>query len=417
VTIIAFTTNQAHHTHLLNSPPNTNRRNLNSPHTTSSIEAGNMNRGDLFKFLAGIGLRAVAIETYERLHRIPILETISRRELGYRINQYNTTREEVGRLNSIINKLDELERESTSAIAYYSKVSRRDALKLLGLAGGALVYLALDFYVKGPISTLISEMRRDRGKPVIRRVVFEKYGLRGSPYSVDVEASDNVDVESVFLEVVDPNGSLSYYKASKVEKDVYRISFVPSLKGEHKARVIVKDSSGNVSIESFRMISLTETEDRLRRICLNEKIFEKGYELINDLELSERKLRDESLEALKNYSISLVNLGLPYEREGLSMLIEASEINPAIVDFEPIVIKDVKGNVINIESSNRARDTWMISYLLKQRPELVEQPKKFEWINRMMQQVAWNIFDDEYGPSFFDKKYIIQPIKMFGMLF
>jgi hypothetical protein len=51
-------------------------------------------------------------------------------------------------------------------------VSRRDALKLLGSAGGALVYLTLDFYVKGPISTLISERRRDRGKPVIRRVVF-----------------------------------------------------------------------------------------------------------------------------------------------------------------------------------------------------------------------------------------------------
>jgi hypothetical protein len=316
VTVIAFTTNQAHHTHLLNSPPNTNRRDLNSPHTTSSIKAGNMNRGDLFKFLAGIGLRAVAIETYERLHRIPILETMFRRELGYRINQYNTTRGEVDRLNSIINKLDELERESTSAIAYYSKVSRRDALKLLGLVGGALVYLALDFYVKGPISTLISEMRRDRGKPVIRRVVFEKYGLRGSPYSVDVEATDNVDVESVFLEVVDPNGSLSYYKASKVEKDVYRISFVPSLKGRYEARAIVKDTSGNVSIsESFRMISLTETEDRLRRICPNEKIFEKGYELINDLELSEKKLRNESLEALKNYSIALFDLKLPYEKE------------------------------------------------------------------------------------------------------
>jgi hypothetical protein len=117
VTVITFTTNQAHHTHLLNSPPNTNRRDLNSPHTTYSVKAGNMNREDLFKFLAGIGLRAVAIETYERLHRIPILETMFRRELGYRINQYNTTREEVGRLNSTINKLDELERESTSAIA------------------------------------------------------------------------------------------------------------------------------------------------------------------------------------------------------------------------------------------------------------------------------------------------------------
>jgi hypothetical protein len=155
-----------------------------------------MNRRDLFKFLAGIGLGAVAIETYERLYHIPMLETMFRKELEYWINQYNTAREEVerligqlrgregeisglrsdlarskeeleylmqrysyareevsrlseklkqsveeinslkektsywetqyntareevGKLNSIINKLDELERESTSAITYY----------------------------------------------------------------------------------------------------------------------------------------------------------------------------------------------------------------------------------------------------------------------------------------------------------
>jgi plasmid maintenance system antidote protein VapI len=155
-----------------------------------------MNRRDLFKILAGIGLGAVAIETYERLYHIPMLETMFRKELEYWINQYNTAREEVGRLieqlrkregeisslrsdlarskeelehliqqynttkeeanrlsemlkqsveeinnlkekvgywearyntareevgrlNSTINKIDELERESTSAIAYY----------------------------------------------------------------------------------------------------------------------------------------------------------------------------------------------------------------------------------------------------------------------------------------------------------
>jgi hypothetical protein len=73
------------------------------------------------------------------------------------------------------------------------------------------------------------------------------------------------------------------------------------------------------------MITLTETEERLRRICQNERIFEKGYELVNDLKLSDRKLRNESLEALKNYSIALLDLSLPYERDGLSMLVEASE--------------------------------------------------------------------------------------------
>jgi len=366
-----------------------------------------MNRGDLFKFLAGIGLRAVAIETYERLHRIPILETISRRELGYRINQYNTTREEVGRLNSIINKLDELERESTSAIAYYSKVSRRDALKLLGLAGGALAYLALDFYARGPIFTLISEMTKDKEKPIIKRVIYEKYGLRGSPYSVYVEATDNVGVESVFLEVVDPNGSLSYYKASKVEKDVYKISFVPSLKGRYEAKAIVKDTSGNVSIsERFRMISLTETEDRLRKICQNEMVFEKGYELINDLDLSERELRDESLEALKNYSIALVNLGLPYEKESLSMLIEASEINPVIVDFSPIVFYSVDGNNF-VLTPNAGRETWMLAKHMKLISDsgfdILKHPEMFEGLNGKIIANAYSIFDAKYGINYVEQ--------------
>jgi chromosome segregation ATPase len=170
--------------------------NLNNPHTISIIKAGNMNRRDLFKILAGIGLGAVTIETYERLYHIPMLETMFRKELEYWVNQYNiareeverltgklrkredeisglrgelakskeelehliqqynttkeeinrlseklkqskeeinnlkekasywearynTTREEIGRLNFIIDKIDELERESTSAIAYY----------------------------------------------------------------------------------------------------------------------------------------------------------------------------------------------------------------------------------------------------------------------------------------------------------
>jgi hypothetical protein len=46
----------------------------------------------------------------------------------------------------------------------------------------------------------------------------------------------------------------------------------------------------------------------------------------------------------------------------------------------------------------------MIANLLKERPALASQAKKFEWLNRMVQQVAWDIFDYEYGPKYFDKK-------------
>jgi len=288
-------------------------------------------------------------------------------------------------------------------------MNRRDALKVLGLTGGALAfYLTFDILTRGPITSLISEMMRDKEKPIIKRVVYEKYGLRGSPYSVDVEATDNVGVENVLLEVLDPNGSLSYYKANKVEKDVYRISFIPSLKGIYEARAIAKDTSDNISIsESFRMISLTETEERLRRICPNERIFEKGYELINNLELSERKLRDESLFALKNYSISLVDLKLPlHEREDLLRLIEASEVNPAIVDFSPIVFYSIDGNNF-VLIPNAGRETWMLAKHMKliidSGFDILNHPEMFEGLNGKIIANAYSIFDAKYGVNYIEQ--------------
>jgi len=284
------------------------------------------------------------------------------------------------------------------------KISRRDALKLLGLMGSALAYLAFDTYVKGPITSLTSEIIRDKEKPIIKSVAYEKYAVRGFPHYVDINATDNVSIESVLLEVIDPNGNSSYYKANKVDRDIYRISFIPSLKGRYEARAIAKDASGNVSIsESFRIISLTETEDRLRRICPNEKIFEKGYELINDLELSEKKLREESLEVLKNYSISLVDLNLPYEKEGLSMLMEASEINPAIVDFEPIVFNSIDGNNF-VLNPNMYRETWMLAKHMKLIKDsgfdILNHPEMFEGLNGKIIANAYSIFDAEYGINY-----------------
>jgi polyhydroxyalkanoate synthesis regulator phasin len=111
-------------------------------------------RREILKFLGGIGLGAAIAETYERLYNIPLLERGFRKEIEYWLsqynsakqrlddlsnqlkqkegeintlkekvsnleNQYNVAKEETNRLNSTINKLDELERESTSAIAYY----------------------------------------------------------------------------------------------------------------------------------------------------------------------------------------------------------------------------------------------------------------------------------------------------------
>jgi len=120
-----------------------------------------------------------------------------------------------------------------------------------------------------------------------------------------------------------------------------------------------------------------------------EKIFLTAYQLAN--KTGRRPKRSESLQALANYSIALEQ-GLPFI-EGHELLLDACEKNPEIVDFSSI---NVGGQAI--QSKNIPRDTWMIANLLKERPQIVNEPKKFEWINRMVQQVAWCIFDDDkYG--------------------
>jgi hypothetical protein len=108
----------------------------------------------MLKFLGAVGLGAIAAETYEALHHIPQLERRFVDEVNYWINQYNSAKEavdklsnklrqqegeisnlrdevnywraqyisksgEVDKLTLTVNKLDELERESTSSISYY----------------------------------------------------------------------------------------------------------------------------------------------------------------------------------------------------------------------------------------------------------------------------------------------------------
>jgi hypothetical protein len=101
----------------------------------------------MFRLFGGIGLGAIIAETYERLYNIPLLESRFREEVIYWLSQYNTAkqrldelsnqlkqsegevislREKVSNLENLykakneeVKKLDELEKESTSAIAFY----------------------------------------------------------------------------------------------------------------------------------------------------------------------------------------------------------------------------------------------------------------------------------------------------------
>ncbi|MEM2945752.1 MAG: hypothetical protein QXI87_05330 [Thermoproteota archaeon] len=151
---------------------------------------------------------------------------------------------------------------------------------------------------------------------------------------------------------------------------------------------------------AYRVLDQIERDNRV-----GDKIgvARNAFKILNDLEVN-NLIHKNSICILGNYSQALAQ-GLPeHSAVDIKRLIGASESCDDIVDFEPVIIRDVTGNEIRIESKNLARDYWIVCEFLKNRPEIASQPKKFEWINRMMQQIAWKFFDDEYGPSFYDKK-------------
>jgi len=114
------------------------------------------------------------------------------------------------------------------------------------------------------------------------------------------------------------------------------------------------------------------------------------------------KAGEATVKAIAYYAVAVKDLNLPEEIDALGILTRGSQIEEYgdhLMDFDPIIIKDVTNRTIVIQSQNIPRDVWMLARFLSYRPEIISEPKKFEWINRMIQQVAWDIFDSPYGPN------------------
>ncbi|MBO3800173.1 MAG: hypothetical protein FGF52_03875 [Candidatus Brockarchaeota archaeon] len=170
------------------------------------------------------------------------------------------------------------------------------------------------------------------------------------------------------------------------------------------AKSVVKVASLNSSsIPKNLAYQVLDQIERDNRVEDKLNVARNAFSLLNELNIHDLKNKG-SVYIPGNYSLALAQ-GLPkHSGSEIKRLFNASENCSDIVDFEPIIIKDVTGQTIKIESKNLARDYWLIAELLKNRPEIASQHEKFEWINRMVQQIAWNIFEDRYGPSFYDEK-------------
>ncbi len=257
----------------------------------------------------------------------------------------------------------------------------------------------LEFWVEVDEDNLREVFVEYDGRKAVLTKVGAKFFARVEPdctLDYTVKAVDAFNLSSS-LPVEAPLSEVSLYCSSPLFREIYSKdrSLASSI------LTIAKDNGSALPKNlAYQVLDQIERDDRV-----NDKLnaARNVFNVLNELNIS-GLIHKSSIYIPGNYSQALLQ-GLPkHSAIDIKRLFDASEACEDIVDFEPIIIRDVAGNVIRIESKDLAREYWILTELLKNRPEIAKQEKKFEWINHMVQQSTWKIFEDEYGPSYFDKK-------------
>jgi hypothetical protein len=255
-------------------------------------------RRGFLKFLAGVGLGAVAAEVYERVYGIPSLERRFRKEVNYWIDQYNSAKKDLEELSLRLDKLDELEKESTSAISLYQqrmdeaieglrktiekyrillgdervsfesstlkvledlKITQEKLLKVLPyfpliknlsfspskVVNDKIYDLNVSLEVISPLNTL--EECEVRLVPVEYKYFIARYGMRGEDYD---KVFPREEIRSVKIE------------PKKLEEEMFSVSF-EDLKGgrEYIVRARVEDVAGNEKIVEVKTPYIRQFEN------------------------------------------------------------------------------------------------------------------------------------------------------------
>jgi hypothetical protein len=83
-----------------------------------------------------------------------------------------------------------------------------------------------------------------------------------------------------------------------------------------------------------------------------------------------------------------------HDKQALFLIGNASQINPQIVDFEPIVVKDMYNKIYFIKTSNNtARDIWLITENFSNDPSLLNHPDWYLALSIFAQQTASDFCD------------------------
>jgi len=118
------------------------------------------------------------------------------------------------------------------------------------------------------------------------------------------------------------------------------------------------------------------------------------------------RAKEEVLNALNYYVDAVLKQNLPeHDYDVLKLFINASNKDPELVDFEPIIVKDNYGHRVIIDSYNKPRDTWMIVEFIKRNPYVASDDNLYLPVNMLIKEMAWNFFDNKFGPRYADKHH------------
>jgi hypothetical protein len=317
-----------------------------------------VSRREFIKFLTGLGLGASAIELYERLYDIPLLEKSFRAEINYWMNKYNKANEEIKKIESKNKSLnqslkesqekvseltqtlsyeDELEKESTSAITFY-KQQMNEAISKLKQTIEKYRILLGDERVSFELASLKALENLHITKENLDKVIKYFPLIKILNFVPTKIINDKIYDLNVNLEVISPINTLEKVEVKLIpveydyfitnygmRKEDYPLVFPPEetrvvklnskglekenfevdfkdLKGgkEYEVMALVKDTAGNERIEKIKTPYIREYENLGRWLYENKVIVSAAYMPWNMRSLDRYKLPDKPLLGLYN---------------------------------------------------------------------------------------------------------------------
>ena len=261
-----------------------------------------------------------------------------------------------------------------------------------------------DFIAKPGQKTWGSE--RSGGDSALDRIKYLGMGLMtsGSPYSIPLIAASAPEGES-------KEGSGNWWKyvlalgtvagamfgGYKMFIDTPENRFVNAAQGKG----VSAGEAGDIydSIYDSAMNDRQITVDR-------QKVVSGTAQRVLDSGVVAQHPKNWTLWGIGNMTVAEDQLGLPKVPD--AKLVEAAQADPeykgSIVDFTVLHVKNNDGILADVGSASPARDTWMLAKLLTERPDLAPQAGKHAWLNQLVRQNAYNMFDNPYGLKGVDYK-------------